>query len=176
MATPDEPRPTDSQAGATVAPAPPAGALPAQRAVNAVMRAVLATPGLAQLIGRRLLVLYVVGRKSGKQYVVPVAYLKDGDELLIGTSARWVRNLRTGDLLNVRYLGRRVRLAVRVSTSEAAVTADYGLIAANNPAFAKFNHLRVSSEGIPNADDLRAAWRAGARGIRLTQPNVGGRT
>lgn len=143
-----------------------ARALPAQRAMNALMRGILATPGLAQLMGRQLVVLYVIGRKTGARYKVPVAYLRDGDELLIGTSARWVRNLRTGDTLMVRYLGRLVEVRVSMDDTEATATADYALIASRNPAFAKFNRLSVDN-GIVDSGDLHAAWVAGARGIRL---------
>lgn len=149
-----------------------ARALPGQRAMNALMRGVLATPGLARLAGRGLIVLYVVGRKSGAQYTIPVAYVRDGDELLIGTSARWVRNLRTGDTLTVRYLGRRVEMSVQVDAGEAEAIADYATIVGQNAAFAKFNRITVDGDGRPNADDLRAAWKAGARGIRLT-PHAG---
>jgi hypothetical protein len=145
-----------------------ARALPGQRAVNVVMRAVLATPGLAQLAGKKVIVLYVVGRKTGTTYPIPVAYERDGAELLIGTSARWARNLRTGDTMTVRHLGRRMRMHVTIHSGEAEVTADYGFIVSRNPAFAKFNRIEVSSTGVPDADDLHAAWAAGARGIRLT--------
>ena len=44
-----------------------------QGAANRVVRALLRTPLLARLVGARLLTLYVVGRKSGKRYTVPVA-------------------------------------------------------------------------------------------------------
>ncbi|WP_344752725.1 nitroreductase/quinone reductase family protein [Gryllotalpicola koreensis] len=143
-----------------------ARALPGQRAMNVLMRGVLAAPGLAHLAGKRLLVLYVIGRKSGKEYRIPVAYEREGGELLIGTSARWARNLRTGDIVTMRFLGKLVKMRVSMDVTERAATADYALIASKNPAFAKFNRLTVT-DGVVSADDLRAAWAAGARGIRL---------
>jgi hypothetical protein len=39
--------------------------MPGQRAVNLVVRALLLAPGLAPIVGDRLVTLYVVGCKSG---------------------------------------------------------------------------------------------------------------
>jgi hypothetical protein len=47
--------------------------MPGQRAVNLLVRGLLRTPGLAPIVGARLVTLYVVGRKSGRHYCVPVA-------------------------------------------------------------------------------------------------------
>ena len=58
----------------------------AQGLVNLVVSGLLRTPGLSLIIGSRLVTLYVVGRKSGRRYTVPVSYLAQGDDLLIGTS------------------------------------------------------------------------------------------
>ena len=38
--------------------------MPGQRAVNLLVRGLLRTPGLAPIVGGRLVTLYVVGRKS----------------------------------------------------------------------------------------------------------------
>lgn len=73
--------------------------------MNLVVRGLLRTPGLSSLIGSRLLTLYLVGRKSGRRYPVPVAYLADGDDLLLGTSAGWRHNLRVSQLVAVRLRG-----------------------------------------------------------------------
>jgi hypothetical protein len=84
-----------------------ADAMPGQRAVNLLVRAMLRTPGLAPILGGRLVTLYIVGRKSGRRYCVPVAYMAEGKDLLIGTSFGWGRNLRTGERVGLK--GRRRR-------------------------------------------------------------------
>jgi len=81
-------------------------ALPGQRLVNVVVRGLLRTPGLSSLVGSRLLTLYLVGRNSGRRYSVPVAYLADGDDLLLGTSAGWRHKLRLGQPVAVRLRGK----------------------------------------------------------------------
>jgi hypothetical protein len=141
-----------------------------QGAVNRLMRGLLRTPGIARLLGRRLLIAYVVGRKSGRRYAIPVAYtpVTDGDALLIGSPFPWVRNLRTGEPVEIRLRGRRRTADVQVFTGEADVVAMYGVMCRDNRQFAKFNHVGYDAAGAPDPSDLHAAWAAGARAVRLT--------
>ena len=120
-----------------------------------------------------LVVLHIVGRTSRRRYAIPVAYLRDGDTLLVGTSSRWSRNLRTGDPVLIRIAGRLRRADVSVATIEADVVRAYAHMVRANPVFARFNAVRIAGNGDPNEDDLRRAWREGARAIRLTPPPPG---
>ncbi len=99
---------------------PRAQTLPAQALVNRVMRGLLRAPLLSRLVGRRLVTLYVVGRKSGRRYTVPVAYTPDQGDLLIGTPFGWGRNLRTGEPVTIRLRGRRRVADVRSSPTSPA--------------------------------------------------------
>ncbi len=139
-----------------------------QGVVNVIARGVLRTPVLARAAGRRLITLYVVGRKSGKRYTVPVAYTWHDGQLLIGTPFAWGHNLRTGEPITVRHLGRRRVADVRVHTGEAEVVADYAVICRRNASFAQFNKIRRDEQGNPDPADLHRAWLNGARVIRLT--------
>ena len=139
-----------------------------QGAANRVVRALLRTPLLARLVGARLLTLYVVGRKSGKRYTVPVAYSRHGDALLFATEFRWVRNLRTGEPVDIRYKGKRRAADVDVVTDEPGVVAAYGIMAGDNHNFARFNKIALDPAGNPDPDDLHLAWADGARAARLT--------
>ena len=157
---------TESQA-ANVA-APRAQTLALQSLVNRVMRGVLRAPLLSRAAGKRLIILHVVGRKSGRRYVVPVAYAHDGDALLVGTPFGWVRNLRTGEQITVLHKGKRRVADVHVFTNEADVVEKYALMARDNHQFAKFNKIGLDATGNPDETDLRLAWAAGARAVRLT--------
>ena len=55
---------------------PRAATLRWQGLANRVVRTLLATPLVSRAIGARLVVLYVVGRTSGRRMVVPVAYTR----------------------------------------------------------------------------------------------------
>ena len=138
-----------------------------QGAANRVVRGLLRTPLLARLVGARLLILYVVGRKSGKRYTVPVAYSSHEGALLFGTEFRWARNLRTGEPVEIRLKGRRRTADVTVTTDEAGVLADYGFLARDNHQFARFNRITLDAAGEPDPDDLRRCWAAGGRSVRL---------
>ena len=139
----------------------------AQGLANRVVRGVLRTPGLDRLAGRRLITLYVVGRKSGTRYTVPVAYVPHDGALLIGTPARWGRNLRTGEPLEVRLRGRRTTVDVEVLTSREDVVAAYAVMCRENGTFASLNDVRRDDDGTPAPDDLVAAWEPGSRAYRL---------
>jgi len=138
-----------------------------QGAANRVVRALLRTPLLARLVGTRLLTVYVVGRKSGKRYTLPVAYSRHGDALLFATEFRWARNLRTGEPVDIRLMGRRRTADVTVTTDEAGVVADYGFLARDNHQFARFNRITFDAAGEPDPADLRRCWTAGGRSVRL---------
>lgn len=139
-----------------------------QRLVNLLVRGLLRTPGLSRIIGTRLVTLYVVGRTSRRRYAIPVAYVAQGDDLLIGTSSDWGRNLRTGEPVAIRWRGRRCWADVRTHTEESEVVPAYADMARANRTFARFNGIRVGADGEPDRDDLRSVWQGGARALRLT--------
>jgi hypothetical protein len=139
-----------------------------QGAANLLVNGLLRTPVVSRGIGRRLVTIYAVGRRSGKRYAVPVAYTRHEGVLLVGTPFRWARNLRTGEPVQVRYLGRLRTADVSVHTDEQAVVADYAVIARDNRSFARFNRIGSDEHGDPDPADLRRAWQAGARVLRLT--------
>lgn len=139
-----------------------------QGVVNVINRGLLSTPGIASGIGKYLITLHVVGRESGRRYKIPVAYTPHEGGLLICTSFGWGRNLRTGEPLEVKYKGKRRTADVEVFTDESSVVTLYDVMCRDNHGFANFNKVRVEKDGTPNAEDLRASWRSGARAFKLT--------
>lgn len=148
--------------------APRATTLRAQGLANRVTRTLLATPLLSRMIGRRLVTLYVVGRRSGRRMTIPVAYTRHEGALLVGTPFAWGRNLATGEPIEIRYLGRRRPADVEAYTSEADVVRLYAVMAEDNRQFAAFNRIGMTTAHQPDPEDLRLAWAAGARAFRLT--------
>jgi deazaflavin-dependent oxidoreductase (nitroreductase family) len=151
-------------------------ALPQQRArtlafqglANGVVRGMLRTPLLSRAIGSKLITLYVVGRKSGRRYTIPVAYARQDEDLLIGTPFGWSRNLRTGEPVAIRLKGRLRQADVQVFSAEPEVVALYAAMCRDNRNFAKFNKIGFDASGNPDPEDLHLAWMAGARAFRLT--------
>ncbi len=132
------------------------------------MRGLLRTPLVARLIGSRLVILYVVGRTSGRRYVIPVAYTRHEGTLLIGTSFTWGRNLRPGEPVTIRLKGRRRLADVQVLADELGVVDAYAVMARDNRNFARFNSIGFDPDGNPAPADLHRAWGSGARAFRLT--------
>ncbi len=162
MSTPDPPpsgQPT---------PAVRARTLPLQGMVNRVIRGLLRTPLLCRLAGKRLITVYLVGRKSGRHYAVPVAYTRRNQTLLVGTQFAWARNLRTGEPVHIRLAGKRRTADVHVVADETGVVGHFASMARDNHQFAKFNNIGLDQRGNPRPDDLHRAWAAGARAALLT--------
>jgi hypothetical protein len=139
-----------------------------QRFVNVIMRGVLRAPLLSLAAGRRLLTIYVVGRKTGRHYAVPVAYTRLGGSLLVASQFAWMRNLCPSEPAEIRLVGKRRSAEVLVLTEEAPVVEHLRLMARDNHQFAKFNKIGFDQLGEPDPDDLRLAWVAGVRVALLT--------
>lgn len=95
----------------TVIPAPPPvrSTVPSDRVmrfVNPVVAAILRSP-LHGLLSRQLLLLTYTGRKSGKQFTIPVGYTAEGDTLTIFSGQHvWWKNLRGGAPVTAYVKGR----------------------------------------------------------------------
>lgn len=139
-----------------------------QKFLNKVILGLLATPGLARIVGTRLLTVYAVGRKTGRRYTVPVAYTVYEGGLVIGTPFGWVKNLRTGEPVTIGYKGKKVQADVQVYTSEEDVTRAFAALCRGGTPFAKFNKVRVDADGEPDSSDLHDAWADGSRAVKLT--------
>ena len=148
--------------------APLAQTMAIQKPMNAVIRTLLKTPGIASGIGKRLITLHVVGRKSGKHLDIPVAYTAHEGVILVGTPFAWGKNLRTGEPLKVTYKGKERTADVEVVQDETGVVALLDVMCRDNRNFAKFNKVGYDGAGNPVPDDLRQAWEHGARVFKLT--------
>jgi deazaflavin-dependent oxidoreductase (nitroreductase family) len=155
---------TETQAG----PSPRAQTLSAQKLVNRLVLGLLRTPLLSRALGRRLVTLYVTGRKSGRRYVIPVAYTRHDGDLLIGTPFGWGRNLRSGEPVTIRLRGRLRQADVQAYRAEGDVTRAYAVMCRDNRNFARFNQVTIGPGGQPDPGQLHEAWAAGARAFRLT--------
>lgn len=158
----------DPPPGVQPTPAVRAQLLPLQPLVNRLIRGLVRTPLLCRLVGKRLITVYLVGRKSGRRYAVPVAYTRRDGSLLVGTQFVWVRNLRTGEPVYIRLAGKRRPADVRVVADETGVVEYFALMARDNHAFARFNKIGLDERGDPRREDLHLAWAAGARVAVLT--------
>src|ERR1700760_4568608 len=126
--------------GNAAASRPADGNLPAQgrrqarimRIVNVPMRAVLRLPFPTPLSANLMLVAYT-GVKSGRAYLQPVSYARDGETLLTPGGGRWTLNLKDGRPVRLRLRGRTVPAHADLVSDPAEVERLLGVIVAGNP-------------------------------------------
>jgi hypothetical protein len=69
-------------------------------AFNAIAARLIDVPLLGNVLGRNLVMISYVGRRSGKTFTIPVNYRRAGDEFVIGVglpdAKNWWRNFLGG--------------------------------------------------------------------------------
>jgi len=133
--------------------------------VNVFMRAVLRLPFPTPLSGNLMLISYT-GVKSGKAYLQPVSYARDGDTLLTPGGGRWTLNLKGGREVRLRLRGRDVPARADLVSDAAEVERLLGVIAVGNPRAMRFIPIPRRPDGRLDPDALSAAIAHGFRIVR----------
>ena len=135
------------------------------RMVNVPMRRILALPFPTPL-GKRLMLLYLTGRRSGRSYRQPVSYVKVGDSLLTPGGGNWKLNLEPGRPERIRLDGRDV--AARPELIDDVDEIDNALMtmSAMNPRTASFIPISRRHDGHFDRDGLIDAVAHGFRIVR----------
>jgi hypothetical protein len=89
-------------------------------AVNPVMRFLLGTP-LAGSLRKQMMVVSFKGRKTGRQYSIPLSAHVIDNQLYALTSAPWKNNFRDGADAEVLHDGKRTRMRGELVTDPAVV-------------------------------------------------------
>ncbi|MFF3568792.1 nitroreductase/quinone reductase family protein [Nocardia jiangxiensis] len=149
---------------APTTPAPTQSRL--QRSWDATVRYLLRSR-LHRIFSGKLLIITVVGRKTGREYANPVGYASYEGDLLVGTAARWRRNLRDGESVRVTLRGREIRADWEVITEEEPIVELYRIILEQNPVHGRFAGISLDADGSVNRAQLRAALAGGTAVVRL---------
>lgn len=140
---------------------------PSQAYFNAFARWLLRSP-LHGMLSGKLMLIEVVGRKSGKTYVIPIAYGEhDGDVLMGVAKAGWLRNLAPDRTVTLTVRGRRFDAYPELLTDAESVAELAAHIVRGNRMFEKFQQLRLAADGKIDRDDVRAALAGGFTLVRL---------
>jgi hypothetical protein len=116
------------------------------RIVNVPMRLILSLP-LRTPLGKGLMLAYLTGRKTGKQYKQPVSYVEDDDTLLTPGGGRWKLNLVEGRPERVRLNGEDVFLQPELVRDPDEVERLLDIMSAKNKMTQRFTGLRRDAEG-----------------------------
>jgi hypothetical protein len=146
---------------------PPSGVL---RLVNPVVKFLLGTP-LGGGIRREMMVLNFTGRKSGRQFSVPVSAHQLDNTLYALASAAWTANFRDGANAEVLWDGKKTTMRGELIRDPATVAelshraaSSYGAKKAQRTMGLKFRDNRVPTL----AEFTEAAQRDGMRAVKLT--------
>ena len=137
--------------------------IPPQRLIdlgNPLVRAVLRSP-LHAALDHAVLILHVVGRKSGRRYDIPVGYVDLNSQLVVVTQHGWRANLRGGADLDVTRRGRRQRMHAQLDEDPTSVaTTLQRVIRQLGPKAARrLTGLSIDASRPPSLGELAAAAR-----------------
>ena len=132
------------------------------KGMNKVPAAILRSP-LHGLMSKRYLLLSFTGRKSGREYTTPVAYLSEGDAFLMTTDSPWWKNLRgeggSGAAVTVWVEGHEYRGTADAITDPAEVTRVLNRFLEAQPGYGKYVGLKSGPDGRMNPVEVEAVAR-----------------
>ncbi|MBA2712874.1 MAG: nitroreductase family deazaflavin-dependent oxidoreductase [Rubrobacteraceae bacterium] len=137
------------------------------RIMNKVPAAILRSP-LHPIMSGRYLLLTFTGRKSGKTYVAPVAYLREDDAFLMTTDSSWWKNLKGGAPVTLRVKGRGYEGIGETATDHAEVTRVLGRFLEAQPGYGKFVGVKRDADGRIDPSEVEEAARG--RVVVLARP------
>ncbi len=130
--------------------------------MNKVPAAVLRSP-LHHAMSDKYLLLSFTGRKSGRRYTTPVAYLKVEEALLMTTDSPWWKNLRgkdgAGAPVTVRVKGREYEGIGEAVTDETEVVRVLHRFLQTQPGYGRFVGAKRGAGGWVDPSMLEEAAR-----------------
>jgi deazaflavin-dependent oxidoreductase (nitroreductase family) len=130
---------------------------------NPFVKLILRSPLHGWMSAALLLITYH-GRKSGKEYTLPVQYVQDGEHVYIvpGFAEKkiWWRNLKGGADVQVTLKGQTKPgrgILLEREADDAEILKAFGLYLRQFQPSAKMYNVRLEADGRFNADDLREA-------------------
>lgn len=136
------------------------------RKVNRVMRPLLRSP-LHRLVSKNLMLLTFKGRKTGKQYTLPLSYVQAGNTLWLGTQTPWYKNLRGGMPVSVRVRGKEVAGTANVIDDEEGMREGYRNILTLYPGYSRFVEVTLGEDGQPRHEEVARARQRGYVVIKI---------
>jgi hypothetical protein len=135
------------------------------KVINVPMRLVLGLP-LATPLSRRLMLVFLTGRRTGKAYQQPVSHVRQGRTLLTPGGGRWKLNLHDGQPVRIRLGGRDVTARPELVRDLDEAERLPAVMAAANPRVNAFVRIPRGPDGRLDRTRLQTAVRYGFRIVR----------
>jgi len=122
---------------------------------NPIVRFILRSP-LHGIMSSSTMLLTYTGRKSGKQYTLPIGYLRQDDSLttISSRSRVWWRNLRGGADVTVLLQGKQYKARGEVVEDHVSVVEGMTAYLSHAPQRAKYFNITLKDAGTPEEQDL----------------------
>jgi deazaflavin-dependent oxidoreductase (nitroreductase family) len=137
---------------------------------NPALKLILRSP-LHSLVSDSVMLITYTGRRSGKTYTTPVNYVRDGDALLVVSTAdrTWWRNLRGGAPVIVHLAGKELYGHAESAEDPQAVAEGMLALLRRLPALHKRYKVALTPEGLPERPEQLARATQGKVIIRVTE-------
>jgi hypothetical protein len=125
---------------------------------NPIIKWLLLSP-LHNLVSKNMMLITYAGLKSGKVYMIPVNYIRNGD-VLTTTSQKnraWWRNLRGGAEVTLRVQGKDMKASVQVTEDDESVAKVLFVIFQDTPQLARYYNVGLTTQGQPIPEDVNKA-------------------
>jgi deazaflavin-dependent oxidoreductase (nitroreductase family) len=130
---------------------------------NPFVRLILRSPLHGMMSAAVLLITYR-GRKSGREYTLPVQYVQDGNHVYIvpgyPEKKTWWHNLKGGMNVRLTLKGETLPgngILLNHETDREKITKGFGLYLQQFPSLAKMHNVRIEDGNTFNAEDLSRA-------------------
>ena len=133
--------------------------------VNPLVRLILRSP-LHKLFSGSLLIITCCGRKTGREYSLPVQYAQAGNIIYIvpgmPEQKTWWRNLNEAAPVQLTLRGQNLAgnaVVLKPEADSEAILDGFGAYLQRFPALIKYQHIHVEADGSFNPEELRLAAR-----------------
>ena len=127
--------------------------------VNPIIRTILSSP-LHGLLSGSLMLIRFKGRRSSREFVTPVRYIRDGNTIQCFTGRRnqWWRNMRDGSDVVLRIAGKESRYRMTaVSSDPERIVQSLSRLLNHFPQDAPYYGIRMLSGRTPDLETLNKA-------------------
>ena len=138
-----------------------------QKLYNPIVISLLRSP-LHSLMDKSTILVTITGRKSGKNYTIPVPYVHNGDTLMMISQREhsWWKNLRGGAQVTLYLQGRTLKATGEVFTDAETVANKLLLFLRQFPGYQKLMHMKLAANGQPENPE---AFQRFARNMVIVQ-------
>lgn len=133
--------------------------------VNTFPSMIIRSP-LHAIMSSRYAIIEFRGRKSGRTYRTPVAYVRDGDRILMSTDSPWYRNVAGGAHVRMVVRGRTVEGTADTVTDADASAAILRKLVDAIPSYSRPAGL-AREDGRVSDGEIRRAIAAGRVSIEI---------